>query len=385
MTEAYDVVIVGAGITGCAAAHALAPSHDVLVLDRAGVAAEATGLSAGVIAPSLFYGDLPRAADHAGRFFTDLDGTGRFIFTRRDRLDIITPEAAPAEAERVTARSDAGLPVQYLDAQEVERAYPEFDLAGYAGASLYRDTGWVDPHTLATTLRRLAEHDGAVFETGVEGTRITLEGDRVGGVDTDDGLREAGWVVVAAGWRTPGLLGRSGIEVTLPVRPYRTQCVIMEPDPSLSDAFPIVRLSSEHLYFRPEETGSLLVGGGSAAVDQPGRTSPTADESFIRQVGEVLPRLVPGFDDAGVSNTWAGVDTATPDGRAIIDQPPKGPAGLVVATGFNGLGVMTAPISAHLIAAIVTETPASLPSEPFALSRFDDHSPEFDLVTTSDL
>ncbi|SDY12864.1 NAD(P)/FAD-dependent oxidoreductase [Halopenitus persicus] len=383
------ICIVGAGIAGCHAAFDLAADHDVTVLDRVGIAAEATGYSAGLVAPTQYYPDRPAIARHANGFFADFDGSHGFEFTERDRLDVVTE--AEAETVRSTADelADAGFPVDYLAADEIPDRYPRIRPDGFAGAVRYGDTGWVDPYTYATALKAAAEADGATFEVGVEveNVRLGRTDDHAARTDdhvirTDDGRYEADAVVLAAGWRTRSLLPG---DLEVPIRPYRTQCVVLEPETPLGDSTPTGRIGSEHLYFRPEHNGDLLIGGAHDTIADPRAASTDADESFTLEVAGFAPTFFEGFDDAGLLNGWAGVDTASPDTRPIIDSPVGAPDSLVVATGFNGLGVMTSPVVGPTVRQRLTGEPAPFPAETFAADRFDDVGTDFEYVSTSEV
>jgi glycine/D-amino acid oxidase-like deaminating enzyme len=380
--ESFDTVVVGAGIGGCMAARDLAADRDVLVLDRSGVAAAATGRSAGLVAPTLFFGDLPPVAHHANAFVREFDGTRGFEFTARNRVDLVT-DGERAEAEATAERRAAdGFPVDYLDAATVHERYPALRMDGFAGAVEYRDTGWVDPHSYATALAGEATDRGATVETGATVTGLVVEDGAVAGVETTLGTYRAEEVVVAAGWRTRDLLAD---HLALPVRPYRTQCVVLEPSTPLDGSFPLVRVGSDHLYARPEHNGDLLVGGMAALTDDPAGASTNADEAFRRQCAAVVPDLFHGFDTAGVVNDWAGVDAATPDARPVIDAPAEGPEGLVVVTGFNGLGVMLSPVVGPAVRELFGGEAAGFSLDPFSLGRFDEGEAEFALTSTSDV
>jgi sarcosine oxidase subunit beta len=377
-----DVLVVGAGVAGCQVARELAADHDVTVLDKQGVASGATGLSAGIVAPTLFYAETPDVARHANEFFREFDGTGGFTFTDRDRLDFVTADEVGEHRERAEHLAAEGFPVRYLDAAEIAEQYPGFtpEDTEYAGAVEFEDTGWVDPYSYASALAGVAEDRGATIETGVTVESVTVEGGSVTGVETASGRYEADAVVLAACWRTQSLLPEN---VEIPIRPYRTQVLVLEPEEPLSDRFPLGRIGSQHLYFRPEHNGDLLIGGEHHLIDDPESASGDADETFKLDVADFVPGLVRGFDDAGFVNGWAGVDAATPDTRPIIDT--VGPDGLAVATGFNGLGVMASPVVGPTIRERLTGDPAPFPTEPFGLARFDSLSPEFEYVSTSDV
>lgn len=377
-----DVLIVGGGVIGCIIARDLAKDHEVCVLERDGIAAGATGLSAGLIAPTLFYADLPAAARCANEFFRDFDGTEHFSFTRRERLDLIAPDDADDARDRADRLADEGFPVSFWETDTIADAYPTLRTSAFAGAVRYGDTGWVDPYSYATALQADAERRGATFEIGTAVTGLLVEDGAVRGVRTDEGNRRASTVIVTAGWRTGAVVAEA---IKIPVLPYRTQCVVLDPSRDVSDTLPLVRVGSENVYFRPEHNGDLLVGGGRSLVDDPTRVNPDADEAFRNRVADVIPRLIDGFEDAGVVDGWAGVDGATPDGRPIIDAGGDLSSGLVVATGFNGLGVMSSPIAAAAVRGLVTEDAPPVPLDPFGLDRFETRSLEFDLRSTSDL
>lgn len=375
------VAVVGGGVIGCAIARALAPDHDVHVVERGEVAGGATKRGAGEITMTPSYTDRPAIAEYANEFFRKYDGTGAFRFVEAESVELV-PGGRRGEARRRASRlSGEGFDVSFLDADASEAAYPRFDLDGYVGAVRHGDTGFVDPLALATTLREDAEESGATFETGTAVTDVDVRRGTVRGVRTADGRVPADVVVAAAGWRTADLLTE---HLELPVRPYRTQCVVLRPESGLTDDFPMGWIPGEHVYFRRTTGGDLLVGGWSFPEDDPEGASRDSDEAFERHVADVVPTFLSGFDDAEFVDGWAGVDGATPDTRPILDAPSNAPDGLVVATGFHGRGIMTAPVAAAVVRGLVTGEGVSLPVEPFRLDRFDSRSRDFEFTSISD-
>ncbi|NHN48045.1 FAD-binding oxidoreductase [Halostella sp. JP-L12] len=374
---ADDVLVVGGGVIGCAVARALAPDHDVRLVERDHVASGATALAAGEVTMTPSYTDHPNIAAHANAFFREYDGAE---FTERPSLELVPSKResqARRRADRLTAED---LPVEFLDSGSVETCHPRFDLDGFAGAVRHADTGFLDPYAFATALQANAVDRGATVETGTVVEDVLVTDGSVRGVATDDGERRASTVVVAAGWRSEQLL-RDVLQV--PVRPYRTQCVVLDPAVDLSDDFPMGWIPGEHVYFRPEHSGRLLVGGWSFAEDDPDRASGDEDEAFRDHVADLLPRVLNGFERARFVDGWAGVDSATPDTRPIVDAPPVAPEGLVVATGFHGRGVMTAPVAATAVRSLVTGEKAPFSLRVFSLDRFDSTRRDFEFRSIS--
>lgn len=383
-----DVVIVGGGVIGCAVARELASDHDVVLVEKGQVAGEATALAAGEVTMSPSYSDVPVVARHANAFFRDYDGTGEFSYTERRSIELIVPEREGEARRRAERLRGEGIAVEYIDAEAVEDRYPRVDTSEYVGAIEHEETGFVDPYTFAVTLRADAEERGATVLTDTAVTEMRVADGRMSGVETDAGAIDAPTVVCAAGWRTRHLL--DGI-LELPLRPYRTQCLVLEPETAVDESFPMGWIPGEHVYFRPELNGDLLIGGWSFAEDDPENASSREDEEFRDHVAELVPRYLHDFERARFVNGWAGVDGATPDTRPIIDSPGQraadggldAPDGLVVATGFHGRGIMTSPVAATLVRSLVTGESTRLPADEFSLSRFDSTDPDFEFRSIS--
>ncbi|WP_224449425.1 NAD(P)/FAD-dependent oxidoreductase [Haloprofundus salilacus] len=374
------VLVVGGGVVGCAVARELAADHDVVVLEQDQIAGGATALAAGEITMTPSYSDVLAVADHANDFFRGYDGTGRFRFHERPSLELVRDGRADAARRRVDRLRSDGIDVAYLEPEAVRERYPRVDASRLDGAVRHAETGFVDPYTFAVTLKEEAEARGARFRMGLAVDEVVVDDGRIRGVSTAEGEFCAPTVVAAAGWRTERLLRDV---VRIPVRPYRTQCIVLDPGAPLEETFPMGWIPGEHVYFRAEHNGDLLVGGWSFATDDPEGASRQEDEAFRDHVAEVVPSVFREFDRAGFVDGWAGIDGATPDTRPIIDAPADAPEGLIVATGFHGRGIMTAPVAATLVRSFVTGEACDLPREEFTLSRFDSTSPDFEFRSIS--
>jgi sarcosine oxidase subunit beta len=393
MNDERRVAVVGGGVVGCAVARELATDHEVVVVERGRVAGAATALSAGLVTVTPSYNDVPAVPDHANEFFRSYDGTREFRYTERSSVEVVPPERGDQARRRVERLQTAGVDVAFLDGDSLDAEYPLLATERFVGGVEFSETGWLDPYTLTQTLRADAEAAGATVRDGTAVDSIRVEDGSVTGLETEAGSIDADAVVAAAGWRTPDLLAD---RVQLPVRPYRTQCLVVDPGESAADG-PIGWHPDEHVYFRPEHSGDLLIGGWSFAEDDPETASSDADEEFRLHVAELLPELFSDLPDPRFVDGWAGIDGATPDTRPIVDAPggTSGdgqrasadrhpvPEDLVVATGFHGRGVMTAPVAAAGVRSLITGESAPFPLETFALDRFDDYSREFEFVSIS--
>ena len=382
-TTDYDVVIVGAGVAGCVSAYELAPDHDVLVLDEGQVAGDTTGRSSGLITvttdilvPRAEQFDVPAVASHVNEYVRELDGAGDFEFVERPGVELVPPDQEEGAREYVADLQAGGLAVEYLEPDEIEERYPDtFDLDAFAGVVLYEDVGWVEPYTYATTLQREAESHGATFRTGVGVEDVTVEDGSVTGVETAEGHVTADHVVCAAGWRTRQLLAD---HVEIPVRPFRIQIVTLDPGWELGDDYPMAWDAQTDLYWRPDASGNVHVGGGEYTLDDPAAASEDVDEWFVDLVAETVPECLSGFETAGIADSWACIDGATPDAVGIVDAPADAPDGLVVATGFHGLGMMFSPVTGTAVRSLVTGEDPPFSLDGMALDRFDSRGTDFE-------
>ena len=395
---AATVCVVGAGVTGCAAARALAavPGFDVRVVDRGGVAEGTTARAAGLASLAPAYADAPAVARYATEFFRAYDGTRGFAYHERPGIGLVAEGGGDAARRRVDRLRERGVDTAYLDPVAVRERFPRVRTSPIDGGVRHGSVGTLDPRALASALAADAEERGATFRTDAEVTGLAVEDGAVRGVriGANDRL-PADAVVVVAGWHTEPLLRD---RVTLPVRPYRAQCVVVDPPDPVGEAFPVGWIPDREVYFRSWGDGRLLVGGGATAVDDPAGASRDADPAFEDHALTTLSEFFEGFDADGsrVAEGWAGVDAGTPDARPVVDAPADAPDGLVVATGFHGKGVMTAPATAALVrqlaAGVVDERregereaagidASDLPRGTFSLDRFDSRSPDFRFVS----
>ncbi|MFB6112905.1 MAG: NAD(P)/FAD-dependent oxidoreductase [Halodesulfurarchaeum sp.] len=381
-TDDTRVLVVGGGVVGCAIASALSPAVAVTLVERDRIGAGTTARAAGEVTMTSSYPDYPAIADHANSFFREQSGPSTFDFTERESVEFVPPDRLGESRRRVDRLTAEGVPISFLGGVDASIEYPQLDLGEVAGLIRHEEAGFLDPERVTGSLARRASERGATIETGTTVTGLRASDSQIRGVETERGTLDADVVIVAAGWRTPRLLGEG---VSRFLTPYRTQAVLLSLSnrSDTSRPLPMGWIPEDGLYFRPMGDRQVLVGGWAAAVEDPGKASRTADASFRQHVASTIPKRLEDTSGARLVDGWAGVDLATPDTRPIIDRAPSAPTGVLVASGFHGRGVMTAPVAGTAIRSIVLGESAPFPLEPFALDRFADQSPEFPFVSES--
>ncbi len=320
-----DVAIVGGGVIGCAAAYYLTQAGaDVTLLERDGVAGEASGAAAGILAPL--------AESHGPGPFLDLALAGLRVFPelsetlrRETGLDVEylpTPVLRVALneggertlRERLAWQGRTGLSLEWLSAEGARALEPRLSRRVRA-ALLSHDESQVNPGRLTQALAEAARRRGANLLPGTAATRFSRRAGRVTGVRTAGGVVEADAFLLAAGPWTPALSRRLGVD--LPIVPRRGQMVAF----SLGSANLRHIIWSEGGYLVPKAGGHLYAG---ATVEDVG-FRPRTTAAGLAQVRRAARSLVPSLRYAEVASAWAALRPGTCDGHPILGLSPAGP------------------------------------------------------------
>jgi sarcosine oxidase subunit beta len=379
VTERADVVIVGGGIEGAAAAWALAERGvtDVLVVERNTVGSGMTGKSSGIV--RCHYGVSSLAAmatvglevfEHAETLF------GHDIGFRQQGYVVGVGEPNVESLRKSLAAQHAvGVQTEELDAAEVAKMWPFADLSPFAAFAFEPRGGFGDAYQTTQALSVAARAAGVRVRQGIAMTALLLDGDRVTGVRLSDGTEvAAGTVVVATGVWTRPLLAPYGIDV--PIRVVREQLVMIAPGvpKETISRLPVFSDLVSLQYIRPEPNGEVLFGNSDLSHLQdadPDDYLNRATEEFVDITIDRVGTRFPGFADAAITGSYAGCYDVTPDWNPVISRTELD--GLVVAAGFSGHGFKIAPAVGKLVADLVVDGHSSdprIPETDFRLSRF---------------
>jgi sarcosine oxidase subunit beta len=356
------VVIVGGGIVGMAAAHALAERGiEVVVCEKGSLGAGSTERSAGGIRTQfstpvnvdLSLASLPVWERFEERFGVD-------IAYHRPGYLVLAREAATADAFRanVAMQNERGGASELLSPEEA-RAYCDIDAAQFRAATYSPLDGFADPHLALQGFATAAREAGAEVRTKTPVTAIHREGEAVTGVEADGERLLADFVVNAAGaWaRRVGELA----EVSLPIAPRRRQVAVVAPETPLPESVPLTIDLDSGSYFRPEREGQAIVGGHFGAADPdaaPDAFRSKADTDWAVEAVERAARFAGYFGpETRLVRGWAGLYAVTPDHHPVIEETVPG---LVTAAGFSGHGFQHAPATGRLVAELILDGEASL-------------------------
>jgi sarcosine oxidase, subunit beta len=380
MTETADVVIVGGGIEGAAAAWALSQRGvtDVLVAERDTVGSGMTGKSSGIVRCHYGVSSLAAMATVGLEVFENAEEIfGHDIGFRQTGYVVGVGEPNVESLRKsLAAQRAVGVQTEEIDTAEVARLWPFADLSPFGAFAWEARGGFGDAYQTAQAFAVSARAAGVRLRQGAAMTDLLLDGDRVTGVRLADGTEvAAGTVVVATGVWTRNLLARYGIDV--PIRVVREQIVMISPGVELGPV-PVFSDLVSLQYIRPE--GDTVLFGNSdlshVAEADPDDYLNRADEGFVDVVIDRVGTRFPGFTDAAITGSYAGCYDATPDWNPVISR--TGIDGLVVAAGFSGHGFKIAPAVGRLVADLVIDGHSAdprIPATDFRLSRFAENDP----------
>ncbi|HKN07406.1 MAG TPA: FAD-binding oxidoreductase [Thermoplasmata archaeon] len=354
VNDRADVLILGAGIAGCALAYHLAKRsvRPVVVYDPQTPGAGATGRAAGVVTEQLWDPwDVAVAreskaeyAEFAARWDPSSFSVNGFARWTKNR------EAVPVLHAAVERLRGWSVPVSVLDLSTLAEKVPWGRFDDVLGAIWSPDDAVVTPSTMGELYAEAARQSGVEFVFGSPLTRFVRDGDSWELVTGGRTIRAQRTVVAAGAW-SKRLLASVGHP--LPLAPYRTQAAVLRPSSPETRVFPSVHDIDLDVYVRPEANGRILAGDGTELVEvDPDLFSTGGDERFVAHLAESFGSRFPGWADAELVRAWAGVCVSTPDRRALIGPVP-GASGLFTITGFNGFGVMRAGGAAARLATVL--------------------------------
>jgi sarcosine oxidase subunit beta len=372
--QALRIVVIGGGITGAAAASALARAgHAVTLLDRRGIAAMASGWTLGGVRQSgRDPAELPLASAAVALWGELHRALGADVeYRRQGNLRLArTPDEAEAIRALVETQRARGLDLRFLPDNAAVRTVAPAISHRVLAASFCPTDGHADPVLATEAFARDAARHGAVLRTGLAAQAIAVDDHRVRGVVTADGMLPADRVIVAAGINTPALLAPLGLALPLSIKVVH----VVQSEPVEPCLPPVFGVANADCAGRQEAGGRLRYTSG--VRDWTGDPQAWTEEALaptpadIRAVVERVAEVLPVAGTTAIARTWAGLIDLTPDALPVIDAP-AGVAGMVVAAGFSGHGFCLGPISGQLCADLALERRPRLDLAAFRLDRFN--------------
>jgi len=359
MRRTADIVVIGAGINGCAIAWHLAKRRPgrILLLDRGFVACGQTGRSNGIVRQHYTIPTLAQMARDSLDVFENFRYRvgGNAGFHSCGYAVLCGFENAALLAKTVEMHRRLGIRVSLLSAEELKEFEPQLSVEDVACGAYEPGGGYADPVLASHSFCEAARRERVELLTSVEVLGLRVERARIAGIVTTDGEIATRTVVNAAGPWGASIAASAG--VTLPVRVTRHAVTVFRRPATWRQPTPVWADLTVGRYFKPDETGMLMVGSleddqGSVDPDMADELT-SAPEMSAASVATVHRFRV--MEEGLAQRAWAGLFDATPDGLPILDRAP-GVEGLFCAFGFSGHGFKLAPAVGQIVSEQVVDS-----------------------------
>ena len=352
--KTWDVIVVGGGIIGLSLSIALRKRGlRVLLVERGEPGREASHAAAGMLAdcaletPAALQPLATASARMYPEFVHELQDESGMKVDLRDQGTLLFPSP-----ECVSGQSD------FFSENPLPAPLAELEpaLADLKVPASYLKERSLDPRALVAAAFKAAEHRGVDISSGATVSDIVLSNGRVSGIDTDrTSYRSPNVVNCAGAWA--GNFPKHGF----PTRPVKGQMLAVACH--RNDLLHHV-IRTPEVYLVPRSDGRILIGSTMEEAGYDKRT----DADTIHRLQQAAIRMVPALAEARILEDWAGLRPGTPDDLPILGVTST--PGYFAATGHFRNGILLTPVTAHILAQVITGASPEFDISAFSPMRF---------------
>ena len=362
-----DIVIVGAGIIGIAAAFFLSKEDArVTLIDRSFIGREASGATAGTMSfqnkePRL----VPYVRESMALWAQFQDELGDAIeFHQPGGLRIAESEEQIAALRRsIESQKKAGLDVKLLLGGELNNFAPYLGPSVIA-ATYYERDARSNPVTAPLALAQAARERGAAIVENEAVTAIQVEGPKRFLVRTRGRLLKTSCIINTAGVWSNEIFNMIGLDFPVTLDPM--QVMVTEPSAPIFDR--IITHVNGNLTLKQVDSGNVVIGGGwRGEGDEKRGIKKPLYQSMEGSIKSAC-RAVPALQSLNLIRCWVGLEGRTPDRMPLLGALDSCP-GFLCASCVKG-GWTLGPLLGKVVSEMALGKKSPLPIEEFHPRRF---------------
>jgi len=370
---AYDIVIVGGGGHGLAAAYYLAKNHgirNVAVVERGWLGGGNTGRNTTVVRSNYLYPESARLYDFSLKLYEGLSRELNYNVMLSQRGHVMlahTRHDLESLARWANAMHMNGIEAELLTRAQVGELIPALDLSPAArypvlGGFMQRRGGTARHDAVAWGYARAADALGVDILQECEVTGFLRgPGGQVTGVETRRGRIRAERVGIAAAGHSSVLARLAGVR--LPVTSYALQAMVTEPLKPRLDK--VVISPGTGAYVSQSDKGEMVIGGG---LDLFPSYAQRGSFAVLQSVVAATLAIFPSFSRLRLLRQWAGIVDVVHDSSPIIGA--TGVPELYINCGWGTGGFKAIPAGGWILAHVLATGRNHELAEPFQLERF---------------
>ena len=379
MTNNFDVIILGAGGIGSAAAYYLAKSKQrVLVLEQFNINHD-QGSSYGYSRVIRYaydnpiYVNLMRAAYPL--WFALEKEANETLYIKTGELDFGLINA-PSLQEFANSMKQGNIPYETLTATEINERFPQFTIPDTMEGLYQEDTGILKASRCVLSHLKLAQKYGATIEDNTPVINIERKGQEIT-IKTHHTTYNCQQLIIAAGSWTKQLLTSLGLTLPLTIMPCQLAFFkVKKADDFLPGKFPIflAHLTGDYGQFPyglpacDHQGLKLSTFYGWETVNHIKEVDYTPSLQWIETLRPFLKQYLPNAN-GDLIETRRCLYTMTPDKHFIIDKHPEY-SNIFIAAGFSGHGFKFTTLVGKILTDLVTKKETEYDLSLFNIKRF---------------
>jgi sarcosine oxidase subunit beta len=371
LKDSYDVVIIGGGSHGLAAAYYLAQRGitDVAVIEKGYIGSGAAGRNTTILRSNYKTPEGARFYDASVKLYQGLSRELNFnlLFSQCGHLTLAHSDRAMfVMANRAEVNRLGGIDSRLIYPDEIRKLAPAMNVSDDATypimGALYHPPGGIIRHdAVVWGFARGADSQGVDIHPYTEVTALNRTNGRIDSVETNRGTIKAGQVLsCTAGWST--LIGdMAGVQ--LPITTHILQACVTEPVKPLLDV--VIVSSQMHVYLSQSDRGEFVMG---SEIEPWTTYRMQGTLNFLQDLTRHTLELFPQLEHARLLRAWAGLCDLSPDYSPILGKTEVD--NFHVSAGWGTYGFKAAPIVGQTLAELVATGKQPELIQPFALERF---------------